>query len=106
MICCISIVRNIGVDQVPTVVIKFISVWRTQHNHSKKYDISRNEFKKCFERLIQLSILEYEKADKGVQKAYLPVRATMPLVYMHEKVMSSPVLPPEIIEKSGKMMAG
>ena len=90
----------------PWYLQPFISVWRTQHNHSKKYDISRNEFKKCFERLIQLSILEYEKADKGVQKAYLPVRATMPLVYMHEKVMSSPVLPPEIIEKSGKMMAG
>jgi len=107
VVLCYCSLRKKGVSPIHFIALyQEYSVWRTQHNHSKKYDISRNEFKKCFERLIQLSILEYEKADKGVQKAYLPVRATMPLVYMHEKLMSSPVLPPEIIEKCGKMMAG
>ena len=86
-------------------MIIFSSVWKQQHNE-KRYEIPRTEFKKCFERLIQLNILTYEKQDKGVQKIYLPVRCTVPIDHLHQKLLSSPILPVEIIEKTGKFMAG
>lgn len=80
-------------------------VWKHQHNQ-RKYEIPRNEYKKCFERLIQLGVLVYEKQTKGIQKTYLPVRSKAPLAHLSRKLLSCPILPKEVVDKSGKFMAG
>jgi hypothetical protein len=81
-------------------------VWKRQHSQ-KKYEIPRSEFKKSFERLIQLSIIEFSKKGKaGTQKIYQSTRLKCPLVYLAKSLNASPILPPEIKDQAGIFMAG
>ena len=94
-----------------TEVIHFVSlyqeytVWKKQHNQ-KKYEIPRSEFKKCFERLIQLSLIEFAKNDKSSQKIYSPTRLRCPLLFLMKALNSSPIMPLEIRDQAGQLMAG
>jgi len=82
-----------------------IVVWKRQHNQ-KKYEIPRTEVKKCFERLLQLSIIEYVKNEKATQKVYQPTRLRFTLADLNQAISSSPILPAEIRDQAGTLMAG
>ena len=85
--------------------IQLFVVWKRQHNQ-KKYDIPRTEVKKCFERLLQLSIIEYVKKEKATQKVYQPTRLRFTLADLNQAISSSPILPAEIRDQAGALMAG
>ncbi|CBY18158.1 unnamed protein product [Oikopleura dioica] len=105
LLCYASLIKKDTVKIHLIAVYQEYLVWKRQHNQ-KKYEIPRTEVKKCFERLLQLSIIEYVKNEKATQKVYQPTRLRFTLADLNQAIISSPILPAEIRDQAGTLMAG